>query len=184
MDIVEAARYGWDKKSAIVMSLRSLTPEEFRSHSFLDGYLSDSDHPMIYQMNGREIIKKDSGSGDLVISHGHGECQVGIDATPILKKKRGYREFMLKAANRFGEGKVDYLESGIYDSIPGDLWKGAKVIGHAEISDLAEFFQQEFVERNKKKAATKIAVKYEKLTPAEILRMTYNPKNVFEFMVE
>lgn len=190
MDIQKAASYGWEKGGAIKMFLRNLTPEEFRKHSFLDDYLSEQPSTMIYYMKTRERISKDKSiGGDIGISHGHGELPhgyVALDTRPEFKECNGYKEFVFKMVEHLGAEKKDifFMSDGIWDCIGGNLWNGAKTIGHKEISDLAVYFHKEFVSKHKKGAKTRISAAYEKLTPNEILRMKYSPKKVVEFEIE
>jgi hypothetical protein len=187
MDILKAASYGWDKKSAIKMFLRNLTPEEFRRHSWLDDYLADRPSTMIYYMRTRERTARNIGG--IEIQHGHGEptAYVSLDTSPTFKKCNGYREFVLKMVEHLGaEKKAVFFcdETDIWDSICGNLWNGARMIGHKQIADLAVYFHNEFVSKHKKGAKTRICVGYENLTLKEILRMKYNPRKVIEFSID
>lgn len=190
MDILKAASYGWDKRSTIKMFLRNLTPEEFRKHSWLDRYLSDQTLTMIYYMTTRQRITRDNKiSGDIGISSGHGELGRGVELTPshTFKESNGYREFVLRMAEHLGAEKKDVFFSNdpsIWDVISGNIWNGAKMIGHKEIADLAVYFHNEFVRKNKKGAKTRISAAYENLTLKEILRMKYNPRKLIEFRID
>jgi hypothetical protein len=189
MDILKAASYGWDKKSAIKMVLRNLTPEEFRKHSCLDDHLAEQPSTMIYYVRTRKRITRDNEIEGIGIHHGHGELSdyVSLDTSPTFKKRKGYREFVLKMAEHLGAGKKGVFffdEPEIWDDISGNLWNGAKMIGHKEIADLAVYFHNEFVSKHKKGAKTRIFTAYENLTLKEILRMKYNPRKVIEFSID
>jgi hypothetical protein len=184
MDIQKAASYGWDKRSAITMALINLTPEEFRNHPWLDNRLSDDIVPMIYYMNVRERITRDSKiNRGIGIYHGHGERGISLDTSPEFKECEGYREFVFKMAEHLG-ADVFLMPSGIWDCIYGNLWNGSKTIGHKEIADLADYFHKEFVSKHKKGARTRISAEYKNLTPTEILRMGYSPRKVVKFGIE
>lgn len=189
MDILKAASYGWDKRSTITMFLRDLTPKEFREHSWLDNHLSDNPSPMIYYMNIRERITRESQiNGDIGIHHGHGELSSGVslDMSPRFKERKGYREFVLKMTEYLGIEEKDVYFFGhlIWDDIGGNPWNGAKTVGHKEIADLADFFHKEHVRKHHRGAKTRISAEYEKLTPTEIIRMKYSPRKVIEFTIE
>jgi len=146
-------------------------------------------------MKNKQRIRKGllRGDGEIDITHGHGEYEdfLGLSLSPEFKSCKGYREFVLKAAEHFG-GKVPKRDLNtssrsyphIWGTIDGELWNGAEMIGHKEIADLAEFFHREFVRKYQRGAATRIFVQYEKLTPEKIFRMTYNERKVFEFEIE
>jgi hypothetical protein len=189
MDILKAASYGWDKRTTIKMFLRNLTPEEFRKHSWLDDYLSDQPSTMIYCMKTTQRITRDYEiGGDIGIVSGHGELRKGVelDTSPTFKESNGYREFVLKMAEHLGAEKKDisFSDPLIWDVISGNIWNGAEMIGHKEIADLAVYFHNEFVRKNKKGAKTRISAAYANLTLKEILRMKYNPTKVIEFSLE
>lgn len=179
MDILEAARRGWNKNSSITMFLRNLTPKEFREHLWLDDYLADRPVPEVYCMKTKESIG---------IYHGHEELGGGVslDTSPTFKECNGYREFVFKMAEHLGAERKDVfsMQPGIWDCIGGNLWNGAETVGHKEIADLADFFHKEHVRKYHRGARTRIFVEYEKLTPKEILRMKYNPRKVGVFKIE
>jgi hypothetical protein len=190
MDIVEAARYGWNKKATISLFLRNLTPDEFAGHSWLDAFLAEQPSTMIYYMNkGERITRRRPINGDIGVHHGHGELSdgyVSLDTSPEFKEQKGYEDFVFKMAEHLGGKKknVFLMPTGVWDCIVGNIWKGAKAVGHKEIADLASYFDEEFVKKQMPGARTRISAAYEKLTPREILRMGYNPKNVVSFKIK
>jgi len=187
MDIQKAASYGWKKGATIFMSLRNLTPKEFRGHSWLDDYLSDQP-AMIYYMKTRERVTRDEIDAGIGIRHGHGKLNesVSLDTSPTFKECNGYRDFVFKMAEHLGAEKKDvfFMQSGIWDCVSGNLWNGAETVGHKEIANLADFFHKEFVRKHQEGARTRISAAYEELTPTEILRMKYSPRKVIEFKIE
>lgn len=186
MDIAEAARYGWDKSRAITLTLRNLTSDEFRNHAYLDDKFSESLPPSIYCMKRRNrITREDMANGDIAVQDGR-DSYVSLSTSPIFKARKGYREFVLSMAKHLGAEEKDIYFSGdfIWDSISGNIWNGAKTVGHREIADLADFFQKEFVEKQKKGAETMIFASYDRLTANDVLRMEYDPRKVIQFVIE
>jgi len=197
MDIQKAASYGWNRKRTITLSLRDLTPSEVGEHSFLDKYLSEAKEmgTMIYCMNymtRKEGIKErgpEDLNVDIVVNTGRGESDnfASLSMGPEFKKQDGYEDFLLKMVKHLGGGEKDIYhmpELLVWDEIVGNIWNGAKTVGHKEIAELADYFDKEFVRKHKRGARTRIFITYGNLTPKEILKMKYNPKKVVEFDIE
>jgi hypothetical protein len=191
MDIVEAARHGWDRKTSISMNLVNLTPAEFREHVFLDRKLYGlSPYSIIYRtypgkkISSLEDLQSMEDIGVRSGQDGRWEDYALVETAPRFHDSDGYGEFMLKAIEHLNARGSSFLDTvdWNYQYIKGP-WNNAKKVGHEEIADLADFFHKEFVKIHAKGAKTRIATSYSKLNPQDILNMKYRPKNVLSFKV-
>mgnify|MGYP001379923605 CR=1 FL=1 len=110
----------------------------------------------------------------------------GMDFQMGFDKNKTTRKFAYLMANKIS-GKV-YIPKGIprevsYTSI-NDIYNGISKVGHKEIADMADFFDNEFVKKYYPRHVTKIATSYEGLRPEHIMKMSYRPECVVNFEIE
>ena len=146
---------------------------------------------MIYCMNIKERVTNDNpGEGDIAVYHGQGDSSCpSLFLSETFKRRKGYSAFLPKLAKHIG---VEVKDVGIGPRIHGKVtlgdtidggWNDAEKIGHREIADLAEIFQKDFVEVEKKGWKTRISAEYVNLTAEDVLRMEYDAGNVIEFKI-